>query len=199
MCLEVLLETWGPDPVLYQLFAIQNRLFPIGKKYIELGQAHARPRDTDDLVRPSNLAARTLRLVEDTLSKFGRDPCSVRRGVVAATKCYACKARFLLCKQRSEMTHLYRRHCSRVSVRWRKSCFVFRFPIGIRSGDPAGSLRTAAASTLFNSNSHYVWMREIRFVHTILGVHGSCYYGVNTEAPCAAVLEFTLWAFLEPA
>ena len=24
-------------------------------------------------------------------------------------------------------------------------------------------------------------------------------YGVNTEAPCAAVLEFTLWAFLEPA
>ena len=27
------------------------------------------------------------------------------------------------------MTHHYRRHCSRVSVRWRKSCFVFCFPI----------------------------------------------------------------------
>ena len=33
VCLEISLGTWGPDPVLYQLFAIQNRRsFPIRKK-----------------------------------------------------------------------------------------------------------------------------------------------------------------------
>ena len=58
--LEVSLGTWGADPVLYQLFAIQNRrTFPIRKNHSEIGQAptsQARPRDTDHL-RPSNLAA----------------------------------------------------------------------------------------------------------------------------------------------
>ena len=52
----------------------------------ELGQAptsQARPRDTDHL-RPSNLAARTLSLVEHTLSKFGGDPCPVRRGIAGS-------------------------------------------------------------------------------------------------------------------
>ena len=33
LCLEISLVAWGPDPVLYQLFAIQNRRsFPIRKK-----------------------------------------------------------------------------------------------------------------------------------------------------------------------
>ena len=60
----------------YQLFAIQNRTsFPIRKNHPEMGQAptsQARPRYTDH-VRPSNLAARTLSLVEHMLSKFGGD------------------------------------------------------------------------------------------------------------------------------
>ena len=42
----------------------------------------------NQLVPPSNLAARTLSLVEHTLSKFCRDPWPVRRGLVAAVKCY---------------------------------------------------------------------------------------------------------------
>ena len=100
LCLEMSPGTWGPDPVLYQLFAIQNRRsFLIGKKYPEMGQApksQARPRDTDPL-RPSNLASRTLSFVEHTLSTFGVDPCPVRRGSTAAVKCYVRKARFFLC------------------------------------------------------------------------------------------------------
>ena len=51
------------------------------KNHPEMGQAptsQSRPRDTDHL-RPSNLAARTLSLVEHALSKFSGDPCPVRR------------------------------------------------------------------------------------------------------------------------
>ena len=111
-CLEVSLGTWGPDPFLYQFFAIQNRRsFPAGhsrseKNDPEMGQVstfRARLRDTDHL-RASNLAARTLRFVEHTLSKFGDDPCPVRRRLAAAVKCYVRKARFFLCRQRTEMT-----------------------------------------------------------------------------------------------
>ena len=96
LCLDLSLGTWGPDPVLYQPFAIQNRRsFPIRKKLCTNGSgSHAqseRPRDTDHLLRPSNLAARTLSLVEHTLSKFGGDPYPVRRGLVAAVKCYVRK------------------------------------------------------------------------------------------------------------
>ena len=72
----------------------------------------ARHRDKDHF-RPSNLAARTLSVVEHTLSKFGDDPCPVRQGLVACAK-----STFFSCsRQRSKMTHHYRRHCSRVSVR----------------------------------------------------------------------------------
>ena len=72
--------------------------FRSGKNHPGMGQAHtsqARPRDTDNL-RLSNLAARTLGLAEHTLSKFGGDPCPVRRGLPAAVKCYVRKARFFL-------------------------------------------------------------------------------------------------------
>ena len=55
--------------------------------------SQVRPRDTDHL-RPSNLAARTVSLVERTLSKFGGDPCPVRPGLAAAVKCYVRKKRF---------------------------------------------------------------------------------------------------------
>ena len=82
LCLKVSLGTWGPDPVMYQLFAIQNRTsFPIRKNDPEMGDAptsQARPRDTDQL-QPSNLAGRSLSLVEHTLSNFGGDPYPVRR------------------------------------------------------------------------------------------------------------------------
>ena len=72
-------------------FCDTERSFPIRKKNIEKSQAI--PRCTDHL-RPSNLAARTLSFVEHTLSKFGGDPCRLRRGLAAAVKCYVQKARF---------------------------------------------------------------------------------------------------------
>ena len=60
-----------------------------------MGQAptsQARPRDIHHL-RPSNIAARTLRSVEHA-PKFGHDPWPVRRGLVAAVRCCVRKARF---------------------------------------------------------------------------------------------------------
>ena len=81
-------------------FLIGNDLlFCIAKVDTELGQAptsQAKTRNTEHL-RPSNLAARTLSLVEHTLSNFGGDPCLVRRGIVAAVKCCVRKARFYRC------------------------------------------------------------------------------------------------------
>ena len=80
---------WGADPFLDDFFLIGNDLFSISQTVDkELGLAptsHARPRDTEH-PRPSNLAARSLSLVEHTLSKVG-DPCPVRRGIAAAVKC----------------------------------------------------------------------------------------------------------------
>ena len=81
--------------------------------------SQAKPRDTVHL-RPSNLAARTVSLVEHTLSNLCRDPCPVGSRTRGSGEVLCAKARFFLCRQRSEMTHItnhYRRHCSRVSVR----------------------------------------------------------------------------------
>ena len=60
--------------------------------------SQARPRDTDH-IQHSNLAARTLSLVEHTLYRyrFGGYPCPVRPGMAAAVNCYARKARFSRC------------------------------------------------------------------------------------------------------
>ena len=76
-----------------------------------MGQApmsQARPCDTYHLW-PSNLAARTPRSVERTLSKFWRYPCPAKRGLVAAVKCCVRKAHVFMCRQRVEMTQYYRR------------------------------------------------------------------------------------------
>ena len=68
LCLEVSLGTWKPDPVLYQLFAIQNRSFPTRQKNDpEMGQAPTSQARTRDTAHLRNLAARTLTLVEHTL------------------------------------------------------------------------------------------------------------------------------------
>ena len=96
-CLEISLVTWGPDPALYQLSAIQNRRScPIRKNAFKNGSGSHVPGKTSRQrhLRLSNLAARTLRLVGQTLSKYGGDPCPVRRGLPAAVKCYVLKARF---------------------------------------------------------------------------------------------------------
>ena len=120
LCLEVSLRIWGLTHFCINVFAMQNtRPFSIRKIHAEMGQAprsQARPQDTDDL-RPSYLAARTLSLVEHTLSTFGGDPCPMRQGLVASVKCYVRKARSFVRRQRSQITHHYRRHCSRVLVR----------------------------------------------------------------------------------
>ena len=94
------------------------------KKHPEMGQAptsQARPRDTDHL-RPSNLAARTLSFVEHTLSKFGGDPCRLRRGLAAAVKCFVRKARSFrfFCTEKPEP-------CVWVSTPQRDNLFCFLF------------------------------------------------------------------------
>ena len=71
----------------------------VGAELAHAPTSQARTRDTDHL-RPSNLAARTLRSVEHTPSKFGHDPCTVRRGIVAAVKCCVRKTRFFRCPGR---------------------------------------------------------------------------------------------------
>ena len=100
------------------------------KVYTEVGQAptyQARSREADHL-RP-NLAARTLRSVEHTPSKFGHDPCPVRRGFVAAVKCCerkACSGQALEQNQRSQSLMW-------VSIQYHKGenlcCFLFPNPI----------------------------------------------------------------------
>ena len=87
--IEVSLGTWGPDPVLIELFATQNRReFPTRKKSSRNRLGSHVPSKTSrrkpPTVRPSNLEARTLRLVEHTFPKFGVDTCPVRRGITAA-------------------------------------------------------------------------------------------------------------------
>ena len=117
------------------------------EKNPEMGQvptSQARPRDTAH-VRPSNLAATTPSLVEDTLFRFCRDPCPVRRGLVAAVKCLcAKKSVFFLCRQRTEITRHYRWHFTTDGTAReflcdeRKSCFVFLFSdptTGLESGE----------------------------------------------------------------
>ena len=71
--------TMKGNPSLYSVFRSHNN-------WPRAPTSRARRRDTE-LLRPSNLAARTLRSVEHTPSKFCRDPCPVRRGLVAAVKC----------------------------------------------------------------------------------------------------------------
>ena len=72
LCLEVALGTSGPDPVpsLPRLKAVSGLCLEVS-----LGTCH---------LRPSDLAVRTLRSVKHRPSKFGCDPCAVRRGLVAA-------------------------------------------------------------------------------------------------------------------
>ena len=73
-------------PVLYRQKLIHNWVSPPRP-------SQARPPDTAH-PRYLRLAARTLRSVENTPSKFGHDPCPVRRGLVAAVKCCVRKSRF---------------------------------------------------------------------------------------------------------
>ena len=90
--------------------------------------SRARPRDTAHL-RPSNLAAKTLSLVEHTLSKFGGDPCPVRRELAAAVKCYVRKARFFLRRQRTELPITTDGTARGFQYDEGKSCFIFCFRV----------------------------------------------------------------------
>ena len=93
LCFEVLVGTWEPDQFVDEFFLIGNDLLPVlycEINYTELGQpptSQVRSRDTNHL-RRSNSAAKTLSLVEHTLSKFGGDPCPVRQVLAAAVNCY---------------------------------------------------------------------------------------------------------------
>ena len=120
LCLEVSLRTWCLTHFCINVLRCRTqdrfRSERNIQKWVRLPDLKRDPQDTDDL-RPLHLAARTLSLVEHTLSTFGGDPCPVRRGFVAAVKCYVRKACSFLRRQRAQMTHHYRRHCSPVLVR----------------------------------------------------------------------------------
>ena len=91
LCLEVSLGTCGPDTVLYQLFAIQNRRsFPIRKKFIQNGSGTHVPSETSRHIPPTalKLGSEDSKLGGAYALKFGGDPCPVRRGLVAGVKCY---------------------------------------------------------------------------------------------------------------
>ena len=119
---------------------LRYRPFRSGKIYTELGQAptpQARPRDIDH-VRPSRLAARALRSVEHTPSKFGHDLHPVRRGLVAAVKCCVRKACLLRCPGRL----LWKQKRSQSLVWWVSTpqwgnlfCFLFSDPVGLRQDE----------------------------------------------------------------
>ena len=67
------------------------------KKLIQNWVRPPRPKrdvDTYTTCSPQNVAAKTLRSVERTPSKFGDGPCPVRPGLVVTVKCCVQKARF---------------------------------------------------------------------------------------------------------
>ena len=127
--IEVSLGTWGPDPVLIELFATQNRReFPTRKKSSRnrLG---------------SHVPSKTSRRKPPTALKLGGEDSPLSGAYVSqvwcwhvscearnhgSVKCYERKERFSLCSQWTEMTPHYRRHGSRVSVRWRENLFSFQ-------------------------------------------------------------------------
>ena len=82
------------------------------RKYISIRKWGRLPRPKRDLETRTTYGPQTWQRglsasVEHTLSKFCRDPWPVRRGLVAAVKCYVRKTHFFLCSQRTEMTHHY--------------------------------------------------------------------------------------------
>ena len=137
---------WGPHPFLSNssyLSAISVEKNPIGndemtsfsvsqKVDTETGQVSKSHRDL-----PSNLAARTLRSVEHTPSKFGHGPCRVRQGLVAAVKRCVRKARVFRCPGRLwNRTREARAPEPCLQLVWvsifktmAKTCFAFYSPI----------------------------------------------------------------------
>ena len=129
LCLEVSLRTWCLTHFCINVLRCRTqdrfRSERNTKKWVRL-PGLKRDLKTDHL-RPPYLAARTLSLVEHTLSTFGGDPCPVRRRLVAVVMCYVRKKRSFFSRQRSQMTHHDRRHCSRVWYDKGKTCYVFCF------------------------------------------------------------------------
>ena len=116
----------GPDPFLYQRICdAEHKTVFYQKNTSRNGSGSQVSSETSRHRSPT--AAGTLSLVEHTLSTFGGDPCPVRRRLVAAVICYVRNARSFFRRQRSQMTHHYRRHCSRVWYDEGQTCFVFCF------------------------------------------------------------------------
>ena len=101
LCLEVSLGTWEPDILFLLSFFFRSEMtscFVSQKNDKRNGSGSHAPsktsRHTVDHLLPGNLAARPLRSVEHTSCKFGREPCPVRRGFIAAVKCFVQKTFF---------------------------------------------------------------------------------------------------------
>ena len=149
----------------------------------ELGHAptsQARPRDTGHL-RPSKLAASTLRSVEHTPSKFGHDPCPVKRGLVATVKCCVRKARFFsLSGQAVELNKRSQRLVWVSTPQRAKPVFILCFPIPQLS-----ALRNQKPVFLFGDfPSSCGTPREVRSVLT----------SISTSFLCASQTQNVLFA-----
>ena len=140
VCLEVSLATWEPDPFLFSLL-FRSEVPPVLYRK-KLPHKWVRPpRPKRDLEKQTTYGPRTWQrglYAQWSVHplKFGHDPCPARRGLVVAVKCCERKKKKSFSKQRTEMTHHYRRHCSRVSARRReiRICFLFSDPtiVGLR-------------------------------------------------------------------
>ena len=93
LCLDVWLGAWGPDPVLYQLFAIQKRSFPIRKKTSRNGSGSHVPSKTPRYRLPTafKLGSEDSQISGAYALQVWWRPVSARRGLAAAVKFYARK------------------------------------------------------------------------------------------------------------
>ena len=80
MCLEASPEIWGPDPVLYQDFAIKNKnSFPI-RKTLNIQKSGRFPRSRQDLETPSTSGPQTWQRDEPSLPTALLAGFSTRKG-----------------------------------------------------------------------------------------------------------------------
>ena len=155
---------------------IQNWVrLPHPERDLETQTTYSRTALKHDGEDSQNSGAYTLQVLSSSV------PCEARtRGGGEALRA---KNTFFLCRQRTEMTHHYRRHCSRASVRWRDTlfCFLFSDPtiVGLKKSfffvfGPNHACLLLSLPTLFRSCDNFPkffdpkHVRNLRFEATTL-------------------------------
>ena len=134
LCLEVSLGTWEPRPFLFFSFRSETTSCSVSQKVgTELGQActsQARPRDTHHLlVRALNLAARTLRSVEHTPSKFLSWPAPSEARTRGCSQVLCAKSTIFCRPTRLGTEQEKPAPCVGFNTTKAKACFVLCFPV----------------------------------------------------------------------